>query len=628
MPPLFSDHMVLQRSANINVWGKATPNSKITVRFNNQKSEITSSADSTWRVVLAPEEAGGPFELTVEGETTLTFNDVLVGEVWLASGQSNMQWPLEATNNGETAIATAQDDQIRLFTVRNVVSATPSQTIPADGWKVNSPSTVSNFSAVAYYFAQTLRDSLNVPVGLINSSWGGTRAEAWTSSETLLEHPDYAELVQEIVDDPAAYDATATAAEWRQAVHDNDAGYTDGNPAWAALELDGSDWEVMPLPQLWEGVLNGLDGIIWFRKTINLPADWDGKAATVSLAKIDDEDQTWVNGTLVGETAVYNAPRTYAIPPNVLKAGENVIVVRALDTGGGGGIWGEAETMHISLGNSQQSRTLAGDWQYKLGLDFRDAALPRRPTGQQHTPTVLYNAMIHPLVPYSLEGVIWYQGESNASRAHQYQTLFPAMIQDWRTKWDSPLGFHFVQLANFMNQQVNPVEQQSWPELREAQTMALSLPNTGMAVTIDIGEADDIHPRNKKDVGFRLALSALHATYGHDNIPAGPLYQSHEIADDSVRLTFAYAEKGLMTPDNAVLQGFAIAGEDQEWHRGTATIVGNNVVVRSSRVSAPVAVRYGWADNPVVNLYNTAGLPASPFRTDDWEGVTFGNTTP
>lgn len=624
LPPLFTDHMVLQQSSKINVWGKATPESKVSVRFNNQKSEITSNADSTWHVVLAPEAAGGPFELTIEGDTVITINDVLVGEVWLASGQSNMAWPLSATNDAEAAIAAAQDDQIRLFTVSNTVSATPASTIPADGWVVSSPETIASFSAVAYYFAVSLRDSLDVPIGLINSSWGGTRAEAWTSSETLLEHPDYATVVQEIVAQPDSFDAAVSAAAWRNAVNNRDAGYAEGTPVWAAPELDTKDWSTMSLPELWESELPGFDGIIWYRKTINLPASWASAAAMLSVGKVDDEDQTWVNGTLVGQTAQYNAPRKYEVPADVLTAGNNTITIRAFDTGGGGGVWGEPEEMYLSISDTQ-TRDLAGNWQYHQGVNLADESLPRRSYGQQHTPTVLYNAMIHPLVPYSLKGVIWYQGESNADRAHQYQTLFPAMIQDWRTKWNSPLGFHFVQLANFREQQVNPVEAQSWPELREAQTMALSLPNTGMAVTIDIGEADDIHPRNKEDVGFRLAQTALHVTYGRDNVPAGPLYHSFAVAGDSIQISFDYAQKGLMTPGDAPLQGFAIAGADKQWYSGSAVIRGNSVVVHNSLVADPVAVRYGWADNPVVNLYNTAGFPASPFRTDDWPGITVGN---
>ncbi len=446
--------MVVQQASNITVWGKATPERKVTVRFNNQQASITSSADSSWRVVLAPEDAGGPFELLIEGDTTITINDVLIGEVWLASGQSNMEWPVSASNDAEAVIAAAQDDQIRLFNVANAIEASPSKTIPSSGWSINSPQTISSFSAVAYHFAQTLRDSLDVPIGLISSSWGGTRAEAWTSSEALLEHPDYKEIVEEIVANPDSFEATVSADTWRTAVNNTDAGYSNGAPIWAATEHDAADWSSMALPQQWEGILPGLDGILWFKKTITLPADWAGQSATLSLGKIDDEDRTWVNGTLVGETAQYNVPRLYDIPASVLKAGENVVVTRVFDTGGGGGLWGEPEEMFIQRGT--QTRSLAGEWQYKLGVDLANKTLPRRPFGLQHTPTVLYNAMIHPLVPYALKGVIWYQGESNADRAHQYQTLFPAMIQDWRAKWDSPMGFHFVQLANFREQQENP----------------------------------------------------------------------------------------------------------------------------------------------------------------------------
>ncbi len=624
LPPLFSDHMVLQRNQNIIVWGKATPDEKVTVTFNRQKAEIVADEDSSWQVTLAPEPAGGPFELTIAGEETITISDVLVGEVWLASGQSNMEWPLQATNNAEAEIAAANDNMLRLFTVRKSVAGTPQTIIPADGWELTTSETVGSFSAVAYFFGRTLRQSLDVPVGLIHSSWGGTPAEAWTSAGALVEHPDYTEAVEAILADPAPYDMMVSMENWLKAIQENDRGFSGDTPAWAAAGFDDNDWATMSLPGLWEeDALPDYDGSVWFRRHVTLPAGWQDKDLILKLAMVDDIDQTWVNGDLVGSTNQYNAPREYTVPASALKAGDNVITIRVLDTGGGGGIWGEADDMTLGLPDgSARALSLAGDWKYREAIDFEATKIPPRPGGQQNAPTVLYNAMIHPLLPYTIKGAIWYQGESNASRAHQYQTLFPMMIEDWREKWGYDIDFHFVQLANFMQQQQNPSEAEDWPELREAQTMALDLPHTGMAVTIDIGEAGDIHPRNKQDVGYRLAQSALNITYGQENVPAGPLYKDFSVDGNEIRITFDNAANGLKTSDGGPIKGFAIAGEDQQFYWADTRIEGSNVIVSSPHVTNPVAVRYGWANNPTVNLYNTEDLPASPFRTDEWPGVT------
>lgn len=626
LPILFSDHMVLQRDANIKVWGKATPHAAVAVSFKNQHAEIIAGEDSTWQITLAPEPAGGPYEFIVSGEDSITFKDVLVGEVWLASGQSNMEWPLRSTNDAEAAIAAANDTQMRLFTVRKSFAGVPQADIPSEGWSLAYPETAAGFSAVAYYFGNTLRDSLDVPVGLIHSSWGGTPAEAWTSATSLVAHPDYTVRVEAMRDAPPDLGVMSSTEQWLQALNDNDRGFEAGEPVWAANTLDDGAWETMSLPQRWEDAgLPGFDGIVWFRRTVSIPAAWAGKDLTVELAMIDDIDETWVNGVRVGSTDQYNTPRKYSVPASAYAAGDNVISVRVIDTGGGGGIWGEAQQMRIAPADGAASPiALAGPWKYRPAYDPDTVQLPARPGGQQHQPTVLYNAMIHPLVPYSIRGAIWYQGESNASRAHQYRTLFPMMIEDWRARWGRPLDFHFVQLANFMEEQSNPAEEETWPELREAQSMALSLPQTGMAVTIDIGEADDIHPRNKKDVGFRLALSALGITYERPVVPAGPLYRAFEIEEDEIRIRFENAAEGLKTRDNGPVKGFAIAGKDRVFYWGNAVIEGSEIVVSSPQVDAPVAVRYGWANNPTANLYNTEGLPASPFRTDDWPGITEG----
>lgn len=634
VPALFSDNMVLQRDAVNYVWGTAAPEGLVKVLFKDQVAEVVVDSAGMWRTYLAPESAGGPFELHVIGQDTLTFENVLIGEVWLASGQSNMEWPLRSTDHAEADIAAANYPEIRLFTVRKTTAAAPQRTIPSDGWHVTTPEHIASFSAVAYHFGRHLHEQLNVPIGLIHSSWGGTVAEAWTSAEALKAIPDFKTAVEAVQARAASHGNEHTSYEervqsWLQAIEQNDAGYENGQPVWAKADHDDAAWPTMMVPQLWEDdALPGYDGIVWFRKTFDAPATWQGQDLELNLAQIDDVDVTWFNGIEVGQTGTYNQLRSYTVPAQSVKPGRNVITVRVLDTGGGGGIWGEASKMSIApASNPRAAKTLAGAWRYKPAIDLEQApALPPRPAGEQNTPTMLYNAMIHPLIPYRINGAIWYQGESNAGRAYQYRTLFPALIQDWRNQWDSGIDFYFVQLANFMKIQDDPVEQETWPELREAQTMALELSHTGMAVTIDIGEADDIHPRNKRDVGHRLAVAALHTSYRNtDVIPSGPLYKDMAINDGAIHLSFDHIGSGLTTRNDAELQGFAIAGEDQIFQWADAIIEGDKVIVSHPDITAPVAVRYGWANNPIVSLYNKEGLPASPFRTDDWPGVTEGN---
>ena len=395
-----------------------------------------------------------------------------------------------------------------------------------------------------------------------------------------------------------------------------------GVPAWAGAELDYSQWQDMELPGLWEGKgLPNIDGEIWFRKIFTLTAEQASQKAYVSLGTIDDSDETWVNGRKIGATSQYNEMRKYDIPAGVLMKGPNVIAIKVVDTGGGGGIYGDPEELYIQVGETRIP--LTGVWKYRpSSIQVQAALQPNRYA------TLLYNAMIHPLIPYAFQGAIWYQGESNAGRAYQYRTLFSAMIQDWRQKWgQGDFPFLFVQLANF-RQPVDQPAESDWAELREAQAMALQLPATGMASAIDIGEADDIHPRNKQDVGLRLALNALKDTYGQsDLIASGPTYEGMEVQGKHVSLSFSQVGEGLEVRDKyGYINGFAVAGADKRFHWARAVLTGKNTIqVYADGVDKPVAVRYGWADNPDdLNLYNSVGLPTNPFRTDDWKGITYG----
>ena len=633
LPKIFSGHMVLQRDQPIPVFGNADAGGEVVVTLGDAEVEVTVGEDGRWQAELPAMEAGGPYDLMVAGADTLRFTDVLVGEVWIASGQSNMEWPLSQTDGGEAAIASADRPQIRLFDVAHDVSATPRPDVrEAQGWILASPQTVPEFSAVAYHFGRMLADSLDVPIGLISTNWGGTRAEAWTSRKGLADFPVFLEQLEKLEagsggDPEASFDSLYARlnADYQKQLRALDAGYTDST-SWADPDAVTSGWATMALPTAWEEAgLEELDGVVWFRKTITLPTDWASEDLTLHLGPVDDMDSTWVNGKLIGSTGNWETARAYPVPASATQPGLNTIAVRVTDTGGEGGFRGEPDSLRLARGDGA-TLPLAEPWHYQVGLDLRNGEMPQRPPGPQHLPTVLYNAMIHPLIPYGIRGAIWYQGESNAGRAYQYRSLFAEMIRDWRAQWgQGDFTFLFVQLANFMAPQTDPNEASAWAELREAQAMALDLPNTGMAVIIDIGEADDIHPRNKTDVGERLARWALANTYGHDSLVySGPLYREMEKEGREVRLHFDHVGGGLTTPEGEPLMGFAIAGPDSVFVQGEARIEDGTVVVSSPYVDNPMAVRYGWANNPEATLYNEAGLPASPFRTDKWPGVTEG----
>ena len=637
---LFTDHMVLQRGDKIPVWGWASPGGQVTVELNGRTARAVAGEDGKWMAKLPAMKAGGPYELLVNGAagTPIRLEDVLIGEVWVASGQSNMEMPVKIGDygviNNDAEIAAANYPNLRLFTVKKATSFTPVEDVKSEGWLVCAPESVPPFSAVGYFFGRHIQQELNVPVGIIHTSWGGTLAEAWTSKEALLTHPDF-KPVMENFDESVAQLTTRQKefddqmAAWAQSLFQLDAGYSSGNPAWQMPETATADWPELNQPASWgdEGGLGALDGIVWFRKTVDIPAAWAGQALELSLGPINDKDIAWFNGTEVGRIEAQNMgkePRVYPVPANVVKAGPNEIVVRIYDLVNKGGFVGNPEQMTLKPAAGGEAISLAGPWKYKVGLDLKNAPAPPKAPGlmadSPNNPTVLHNAMITPVVPYGFRGAIWYQGESNAGRAYQYRTLFPTMIQDWRDKWGSEFPFYFVQLANYQERKPEPGDD-AWAELREAQTMTLNMQKTGMAVIIDIGEAADIHPRNKQDVGKRLALSALAQTYGKDIVYSGPMYKSMETKGNSIALHFDHIGGGLIAKDGK-LPAFAIAGVDKKFVWADARIEGDTVVVYSPSVTEPVAVRYAWETNPDATLFNAEGLPASPFRTDEWPGMT------
>jgi sialate O-acetylesterase len=624
MPKIFGDNMVLQRNKPIPVWGWADANEKISVQFNHQTKTIKADKSGKWMIKLDNENVGGPYQLIIKGKNTVTFNNVLVGEVWICSGQSNMEMPIEGwgkINNYEQEIVEANYPMIRHFKVPNTISATPKEDIAGGEWKICSPANAGDFTAAGYFFARELYNKLKVPVGLLNTSWGGTHVETWTSHQAFENSDEFKSMIVGMpslnLDSLSTVKSEATRKKIEALQGSLNAANTDD---WKDVNIADSNWPQMPLPNLWEGQqLGNLDGIVWFRKMVNISSEDAGKAATLELAMIDDNDVTYINGVKAGNTTGYNAKRKYTVPAGILREGKNVIAVRVEDTGGGGGINGDSSDIKLTVGNSMIP--LTGNWHFKVEKITGGSAS----VGPNNYPTLLFNAMVNPLIPFAIEGVIWYQGESNAGRAYQYRKAFPLMISDWRKRWnEGDFPFYFVQLASFNSANGNSKNGSTWAELREAQAKTLSLPTTGMAVTTDIGNPADIHPKNKQDVGKRLAAIALHNVYGENNVYSGPSYQSIKTVGNKVILNFTNVGGGLIGKDKyGYIKGFEVAGADKQFHYAKASINGNTVVLYNDSLSSPVAVRYGWADDAGDdNLFNKEGFPAAPFRTDDWKGIT------
>ncbi|HEY5825466.1 MAG TPA: sialate O-acetylesterase [Cyclobacteriaceae bacterium] len=622
LPRIFGDHMILQRDHTITIWGWAGSKEKVTVQLNNQKKTVAAGNDGKWKLVLDAMKAGGPYQLTVKGKNTITLNDVWMGDVWVCSGQSNMEWTVNNSYNAAKEIQHANYPQIRHFKVPNTIASTPSEDVTSGEWMVCTPTTVGDFTAVGYFFARKIVMEVNVPIGLINTSWGGTHSETWTSREAFEGSEEFKSMIASMPKlnlDSLSKQNTAKTKKRIEALQGSLDVSTEAISKWKTASYDHASWPTMNIPGRWEQQeLGELDGVVWLRKVVILPGDQAGKEGVLDLEMIDDSDETYINGEKIGETwSKWNEKRSYRIPAALLKEGKNVIAVRVEDTGGGGGIHGDADQVKITLGG--QTQTLSGAWSYHI-----ESISSNTGVGPNSYPTLLYNAMVKPLIPFAIKGALWYQGESNAGRAYQYRKAFPLMITDWRKQWNQgDFPFYFVQLASFNAGNGNSQVGSDWAELREAQALTLTLPNTGMAVTTDIGDPFDIHPRNKQDVGKRLAAVALKNTYGKSVEDAGPTYQSMKVEGNKVIISFTHAN-GLMTTDKyGYLKGFEVAGEDQKFYYAKAFIEGDHVILYSDVVSKPVAVRFGWADDASEdNLFNKEGFPAVPFRTDNWKGIT------
>lgn len=629
LPAVIGNHMVLQQNSRVPLWGEATPDKEIKIRTSWDRQEYRTRSDrqGKWKTEIVTPGYGGPYTLTLSDGKTLKLDQVMIGEVWLCSGQSNMEMPLAGwgkINNYEQEIAAADYPDIRLFQVERSTAFAPQSDCYSSGWKPCSPQSVPNFSAAAYFFAKNLYEKYHIPIGLIHTSWGGTPAESWTSAEALKEMPALrqgAENIEKLAlqQTPAPIGYEKARQEWEKKLQAADRGFGQ----WMKPCYNDSGWKEMQVPGVWEKQgLEKFDGVVWFRKTVHLPASWKKKNLNLYLDDIDDDDITYFNGKEIGRNR-YGNSRCYTVPAQWVKEGDNVITVRIYDSGGDGGFCGKAANLKLEAPDALPL-SLAGSWKYRPGVDIAD--LPEAPLhpGDPYRPSVLFNAMVHPLVPYTIRGVLWYQGEANTWRSYQYRELLPLMIRDWRKRWNSDFPFYIVQISAFMDRNQEPGES-DWAELREAQLKTLNLENTALAVTIDIGDAKDIHPKNKQEVGRRLSLIARNRAYGENIEYSGPLYESCRLEGDTIRIRFSHAASGLATPGNTPVTGFTIAGSDHRFYYAEAKIEGEEIIVYHPQVRHPVAVRYAWANNPECNLYNKAGLPASPFRTDDWDGLTRNN---
>lgn len=616
LPQLVRDSMVLQRDMKINIWGWASKGEKVTVKFNGRTYKTKTAGSGKWMLQLASMKAGGPYTMEISGKNKITLQDILIGDVWFCSGQSNMvhQMGLHSVRYANE-IANADYPEIRHFWIPTMTDLqNPHDDLPTGYWKWANPQDVLQFSAVAYFFAKKIYEKYHVPIGLINASVGGTPIEAWTGEEGLKEFVSILNTIQKNKD--TAYvngiPGKALVANTNRPPQE-DKGLTDTRP-WYDPAYIPKEWRQIGIPGYWEDQgIKDLNGVVWYRKEIDVPASMTGVPAKIFLGRIVDADFLYINGKLVGNTTYQYPQRRYNVPADLLRTGKNLFVVRVINNFGKGGFVPDKPYCLIAANDTID---LKGYWQYKVGEVF--ASTHGGGFSAQNQPTALYNAMVAPLINYTIKGILWYQGEANTNRAAEYAKLQPAMIADWRNKWkEGNIPFLFVQLPGFMDYNYLPSESQ-WAELREAQLKSLSVPNTGMAVAIDLGEWNDIHPDRKKEVGDRLALAAEKIAYNENNIVySGPSYQTSTVDGNKIIITFTNTGSGLITNDGEDLSEFAIAGADKKFVWAKAKIEGDKVVVWNDDVQNPMYVRYAWADNPEnPNLFNKEGLPASPFTTD------------
>jgi sialate O-acetylesterase len=619
LPKLISDNMVLQRDTRLKIWGWAGANERVNIKFNGKTYKTKADGQGNWAVFVPPMKAGGPYTLNIVASNSITINNILFGDVWFCSGQSNMVHQMNIHDvTYAMDIKSANYPEIRQFLVpvANNLEG-PKDDFSKGTWQVAVGEEVRPFSAVAFFFARKLYDKYKIPIGLINASVGGTPIAAWTSEEGLKEFPAFRSIIQKNKDTGYVNALNRNVANSIVSRPLQDKGIIE-SPKWfeEGYHPPAGAWRSINIPGYWEDQgIKDLNGVVWYRKEIDLPASMAGKSAKVFLGRIVDADVLYINGKQVGNTTYMYPQRRYTIPSGVLKAGKNIFAIKVTNNFGKGGFVPD-KPYCIFLGND--TIDLKGTWQYRVGEVFT----PRSGSGVtgingQDQPAGLYNAMVAPAISYAIKGILWYQGETDTGKAEEYARWQPALISDWRSKWNQPgTPFLFVQLPGFMEYNYLPVESQ-WATFRESQLRSLSVAHTAMAVAIDLGEWNDIHPDNKKDVGERLAIAAQKLVYGENIVHSGPVFHSYKTEGSKIILTFENVGSGLLTKDGNAPAEFSIAGADKKFVWAKTKIDGDNIVVWNDAISQPLHVRYAWADNPVnPNLYNREGLPATPFRTD------------
>jgi sialate O-acetylesterase len=615
LPWLLGDGAVLQRDGPVPIWGTATAGSDLRIDFAGETQKVLVDNNGNWGAKFGPLKAGGPYTIKVSSkEFSKTVTDIWVGDVWLCSGQSNMEWALRNSAGADAEIQAAPFNQIHHFKIPRSWATVPSDTLAGGTWQTATREQLGEFSGVGWYFAKKIHSTTGVPIGLINATWGGSKIEAWMSPAALGTSSEATQsaLMKSVADgELRAQSIKKNLQRWPGSVVSE---VTEAKADWSAAKMDETDWQSIQVPGLWEEQeYAGVDGVIWYRRAFELNKSQAASDITLSLGRIDDNDITWVNGHKVGETQAYDQVRTYSVSAKFLKEGKNQIAIRVEDTGGGGGIYSNADLVYWQTADNQRN-SLAGKWSMKA-----DRVSVSVLDNIQHTETALYNQMLHPLFRMPIKGVLWYQGESNADTAAQaqdYRKQFPALIADWRLRWNKPeLPFYWVQLANFISNGDTP-DLSPWAILRESQTAALALNNTGQAVTIDVGNPQDIHPTDKRTVGERLAKIALNKTYGHKNIHfRGPVFESAVIKRDQLIAAFSTPSKLTTKLKSARVIGFEIAGADSQFQKVNGTIKSNWVELPLGKVTQPITLRYAWSDNPEeANLMDLEGLPAEPFR--------------